>query len=303
MEYMVAPKRFLPATTHLLAFEAVVRHGSITGAARELSLTQGAVSRQIQNLETQLGVSLFERRNKRVHPTSAGASYADEVRGALKQIANASLKVRANPDGGTFNLAILPSFGTHWLAPRLADFLANNAGITVQLSTRLSPFDFDYDNQDAAIHFGAANWPNAEHMKLMDEAVIAACSPRLLLDRTITSPADLGDLTLLHLETRADAWQQWFRAHDVSLAPTAGMMFDQFATMSKAAVHGAGVALLPRFLIENELADGSLVCAYGPEMLSLGSYFLTWPKHKADYQPLVRFKTWLKNQTNADDLT
>ena len=103
---MLAPRRFFPSIGMLLAFEAVERLGNVTAASRELSLSQGAVSRQIQNLEDQLGVTLFKREKKRVHPTLAGSSYAADIRVALKQVASASLKLKANPGGGSLNLAI-----------------------------------------------------------------------------------------------------------------------------------------------------------------------------------------------------
>ena len=127
---MLAPRRFLPSISLLSAFEAAARTQSFTEAARELDLTQSAVSRQIMALEGQLGVELFIRDKKRVHLTLAGERYATEIRNALKSIASASLALKANPEGGTLNLAILPTFGTRWLAPRLPDFLSKHPGVT-----------------------------------------------------------------------------------------------------------------------------------------------------------------------------
>ena len=295
---MVAPRRFLPSISMLVAFEAVARHESVTTAASELSLTQGAVSRQIQGLEEQLGVSLFEREKKRLRLNLAGSSYAYEIRGALKRIADASLHLRANPDGGTLNLAILPTFGTRWLAPRLADFLAQHTGITVNLSTRLTQFDFGVDGQDAAIQFGEPTWLGAECMALMDELVMPVCAPSLLGAKGIKTAADLLELPLLHLGSRPNAWEQWMRSNEVDFPILRGMLFDQFATMSKAAVYGTGVALLPMFLIERELKEGLLVSAFGEPVASPGCYYLAWPKHKSDYKPLIRFRQWLGSELN-----
>jgi LysR family glycine cleavage system transcriptional activator len=295
---MIIPRRFLPSTSQLLAFEAVARHRSVTNAAQELSLTQGAVSRQIQHLEAQIEIMLFDREKKRVKLTTAGEIYYEEVHAVLNQIANVTLKLKSNPDGGTLNLAILPTFGTRWLAPRLTDFLSRNSGVTINLSTRLIPFNFDKELMDAAIHFGSpASWPNCEYQKVMDEVVLPACAPSLLDSMEINQPSDLLKLPLLHLQTRPNAWQQWMLAHHVEALKLTGMFFDQFAMMSNAVTQGLGVALLPKFLIESELLEGQLVSAYGEPATSHGSYYLVWPKQKAHYKPLVRFRAWLGTQT------
>src|SRR5690242_8560404 len=123
MTLPVLPRRFLPQMSVLAAFEAAARLQSFTAAAEELNLTQSAISRQIRSLEDQLGAELFVRERQTVRLTVAGSSYANEVRRALQLIATATLALRANPNGGTLNLAILPTFGTRWLAPRLPAFL------------------------------------------------------------------------------------------------------------------------------------------------------------------------------------
>ena len=138
---MMLSRRYLPAVHFLTAFEAVARSGSITIAANELALTQGAVNRQILKLEEQVGVSLFDRKRKRLYLTKLGARYLEEVRGALDTIATATVSLTANPDGGILNLAMLPTFGTYWLAPKLPGFLAINPGITINLTTHLKSFD------------------------------------------------------------------------------------------------------------------------------------------------------------------
>ncbi|GGE01354.1 hypothetical protein GCM10011390_20280 [Aureimonas endophytica] len=138
---MQTPRRLLPSIGLLSAFEASARTGSFTAAARELNLTQSAISRQIRALEEQLGVELFLRERQTVRLTPAGEAYARDIREALRRISAASLNLRANPFGGTLNLAILPTFGTRWLAPRLPDFLARHPGITINLATRLVEAD------------------------------------------------------------------------------------------------------------------------------------------------------------------
>ncbi|MEZ5840015.1 MAG: LysR family transcriptional regulator [Hyphomicrobiales bacterium] len=290
---MLAPRRFLPSISLLSAFEAAARTGSFTLAARELDLTQSAVSRQIKALEEQLGATLFIRDRQKIHLTAAGETYARDIREALRMIAGASLGLRANPGGGSLELAILPTFGTRWLAPRLNDFLAAHPGITLHLTTRLEPFDFAVERLDAAIHFGRDDWNGAESVFLMDETVLPVCAPRLRARHGFAAPGDLLGAPLLHLSTRPDAWERWFDAEGVAAGHLTGMVFDQFATMAQAAVHGLGLALLPGFLIEGELADGALVPAIDRPTTSLGAYYLVWPKTRAAYPPLLRFRDWI----------
>lgn len=295
---MLAPRRFLPSISLLTAFEASARSQSFTAAAKELDLTQSAVSRQVMALEGQLGVELFIRDKKRVKLTLAGERYANEIRSALRAIAAASLALKANPEGGTLNLAILPTFGTRWLAPRLPDFLAKNPGVTVNLTTRLQPFQFEQDRQDAAIHFGRNDWQGTHAQYMFDETVVPVCAPDVLATQNIVKPDDLLKAPLLHLATRPDAWPVWLSKQGVSGSGAGGMVFDQIATMAQAAVHGIGFALLPEFLIENELATGKLVPALSLPMKSVGSYWLVWPSTREGYPPLERFRHWLRAEVS-----
>ena len=227
---MFPPRRFLPPMSLLCAFEAAARHQSFTAAAAELHLTQSAVSRQIRALEDRLGAELFVRERQTVRLSPAGQAYAEDIRGALMRISSATVGFRANPQGGSLNLAILPTFGTRWLAPRLPQFFDQHPGITINLTTRLSQFDFQWEAVDAAIHFGPQHWPGAELALLMSETVVPACSPALLARYNFAQPRDLLGAPLLHLASRPDAWSRWLATHQVDGGDTQGMVFDQFAT-------------------------------------------------------------------------
>lgn len=294
-------RRFLPPMSLLCAFEAAARHTSFTAAAAELHLTQSAVSRQIRALEDQLGTELFVRERQTVRLSPAGQAYALEIRAALVHISSATLGVRANPQGGSLNLAILPTFGTRWLAPRLPQFFSAHPGITINLTTRLSQFDFQLEAVDAAIHFGVPHWPGAELDFLMGETVVPACSPALLAQHGFAQPQDLVRAPLLHLASRPDAWQRWLACHHVDLGETQGMLFDQFATAAQAAMAGVGVALLPRFLIECELREGDLVRALPqlPEIESVERYYLACPTRRENYPPLQAFRGWLQEAARS----
>jgi len=241
-----------------------------------------------------LGEDLFIRERQTVRLTLAGEAYADEIRAALNRIAAATLGFRANPQGGTLNLAILPTFGTRWLAPRLPQFIALHPGVTINLTTRLAPFDFKGEAIDAAVHFGLPEWPGAELDFLMDETVVPACNKSFLQDHGLKAPQDLLKAPLLHLGSRPDAWERWFRQMGVDVDTVHGMLVDQFAIAAQAAISGLGVALLPKFLIETELERGDLVEAVSGSILSAEKYYLAWPSNRANYPPLQAFRAWMR---------
>lgn len=294
-----APRRFLPSLPLLAAFEAAARTGSITEAAVELSLTQSAVSRQIRALEGQLGVELFRREKQKIRLTPGGETYAREIRYALTRISDASLQLLASPGGGTLTLAVPPTFGARWLIPRLAGFHAAHRDISINVLSRSGPFDFRQDVADAAIFFGQPQWGGAGMIRLMGERVIPACAPGLRAGYHFEKPEDLRRAPLLHLTSRPDAWEVWLREHEVDPRGVQGMLFDQFATLSEAAVAGFGLALLPEILIARELAEGRLVPALDLATPSAGAYHLAWPADRPDHPPLLRFRAWLNAEIAA----
>ncbi|WP_011581807.1 MULTISPECIES: LysR family transcriptional regulator [Chelativorans] len=294
---MTRPRRFLPSISLLSAFEAVLRTGSTAAAARELDLTQGAVSRLLQNLEEQLGQQLFIRHRRRLIVTEAARSYGRDITRALDLIQRASIELTTNPGGGVLSLAILPAFGTRWLAPRLGSFLGAHPGITINLATRLKRFNFSAEGFDAAIHFGSDDWRDAEHMKLFEEQLTACAAPSLLAKVPVETAEDLRRLQLFQMESRRNAWSVWFTAQGAEATPSRGMLFDQYAPMTQAAVAGLGVALLPEYLAEPEIADGRLVPLLKRAVRGDGSYWLVWPEARASYPPLEAFRTWLAGET------
>ena len=306
-------RRYLPSIPSLLALEAVERLGSASAAAAELNLTQGAVSRQLQALEGQLGVILMIRDKHRLRLTPAATDFVTEARRTLQRLSAASLTLRANPTGGSLNLAILPAFGMHWLAPRLAKFAGLHPEVTVNLSTRLKPFDFTDSAFDAAIHYGRQDWTGVDYLKLMDEDILAVAAPGLLVPSSAqasfgaTGPNNppiahatplpgakaILTLPLLQLESRSGDWGRWLAHHGLPNLRPPAMLFDQFATMQQAAIHGMGAALLPQFLIERDLHENRLIPIFGPAVRALGSYYLVWPKDRPPRAPLISFHLWL----------
>ncbi|ACP22705.1 putative transcriptional regulator, LysR family (plasmid) [Sinorhizobium fredii NGR234] len=293
------PRRFLPSISLLSAFEAVLRTGSISAAAREVNLTQSTVSRLVQSLEEQLGRPLFERHRQRLIPTEAAQAYGRDVTRALDLIQRGSMEFSANPGGGALSLAILPAFGTRWLAPRLGRFLTKNPGVTINLATRLKRFNFAAEGFDAAIHFGTDDWRDAGHMMLFEERLTACISPALLAEHPVRSVNDMAGLPLLQLETRSNAWATWFAAQDAEAPSVTGMLLDQFATMTQAAISGLGVALLPDYLADIEIEEKRLVPLLKRAIPGSGAYWLVWPRSRAKYPPLEAFRSWLAAEVSS----
>ena len=302
MAYMLAPRRLLPSISSLRALEALDRLGSASAVAEELSLTQSAVSRQLQALERQMGLELVERGQKRLTLTPEAQDYVAEVRNALMQIANASLRLQVAPMGGTLNLAILPTFGMRWLMPRLPAFARLHPSVTLNMSTRLAPFNFASEPFDAALHYGLGDWPGTDRLLLKHEALLPVAAPALIDGRAVPDPAALLKLPLLHIQTRPNAWADWFTAKGARPARALpGTMYDQFSTITQAALHGLGVALRPDYLVEEEVATGRLVALCGPAVEARGAYWLVWPQARARDASLAAFRDWLAGQAEPED--
>jgi DNA-binding transcriptional LysR family regulator len=286
-------RKLLPSTSALAAFDSVARLGSFSLAADELSLTQGAISRQVLSLEEQLGVRLFERGARGVSLTVEGRSYAKAIAAALGEIRSASLQIMTKTHGNTLNLAMLPTFGTRWLLPRIPAFVAAHPEITINFATRIGQFDFEREEIDMAIHIGQPDWPGAECTFLMPEMVAPVCSPEFLAQHPIRQAGDIAALPLLHMASRPGAWDHWFQSLGISAAPSRGMRFEQFSNVAQACIAGLGVALMPLFLIDLELKAGQIVQAYEHQARSPSSYYAVAPLARAAHSPVVAFRAWL----------
>ena len=217
----------------------------------------------------------------------------------MRRVSTASLNIRANPLGGTLNLGILPTFGIRWLAGRLPRFAAQYPGINLNLFSRPTPFDFNLDTIDAAIHFGKAEWPDVAFTPLFGESVLPVGSPQLLSRFSFLKPEDIRKAPLLILLSRPDAWERWLAGHAAPAEGIHGMMFDLFEMLIRAARNGLGLALMPTFLIEEELTAGLLVPALSTcAVPAKENYYLVNPSERSNYAPLVAFRNWLTGEVS-----
>jgi len=287
-------RRYLPSTMMLQAFEASAKRLSFTLAAQDLCLTQSAISKQVIALEEMLRTELFKRINKRLELTAAGKSFQERISPALNGIEAAVIELMScQSDRSNLDLGVVPSFATKWLIPRLGEFAKSHPGITINLATRLVPFDFSETMLDAAIHYGSPNWAGATCDYLMSEEMVVVCNEELAAT-TLLAPSNLLDLSLLHLTTRPHAWKEWAETAALEgLDWARGPHFDHFSMVTQAAVAGLGVAVLPKFLILDELASGKLVIPFGPKATSDNGYYLVYPERKAGLSSLQKFRAWL----------
>lgn len=293
-------RRKIPSTAALVSFEAAARHESFTKAAEELALTQSAICRQIASLESFLGIELFRRSRRGVKLTEAGLSYSRRVATQLDAVERDTLSVMSNQGANTIELAVVPTFGTQWLLPRLKDFQKHQPEVTVNLTNRTRPFLFADTDFDAAIYFGDADWPGTESYGLMSENPVPVCSPALLGGRTQLNPTEIAALPLLQQTTRPYAWRQWFGGLDMNVArDMTGPRYELFSMLAQAASHEMGIALIPPFLIQRELSEQRLVVATPHALSSLKAYHLMIPVRKVESASLKVFRDWLVEQASA----
>lgn len=290
-------RRKIPSSTALTAFEAAARHSSFARAAEELSLTEGAISRQIGRLEAFLGVTLFERVGNRVRPLPNGVRYAAEVRELLDRLDLSSRYLTGQPsDGASLDIASVPTFAMRWLIPRLSRFQEQHPNITVHLSERMEPFVLAGSGFDAAIHFEHPAWAGMRTYPLVQEVLVPVCHPSLI--RKGKGRSLLDKLPRLHRRQNPDAWQNYALETGISLAnPAMGARYDLHAMLIEAALAGLGVALVPRLYVETELAQGRLVAPW-PEGKTISKTFclvLTEPIG-LNSEPMQAFADWLQDE-------
>ena len=293
-------KRHLPSITALQCFEAVTRHLSFTRAAEELNLTQSAVSKQVAQLEELLQHLLFRRVRRRLQLTPAGDLYLLEVRKILTQVEMSTHTLRSyGGETEVLRVSTPSTFGARWLVPRLKGWGIRHPHIHLDLCNEQQGDDLLQGRSDLAFYFGQGSRPGTESLKLFGEELVAVCAPASLPSTALTDPTQLTDMVLLQNASRPQAWHEWFEHQGFCTDHSYhGPRFDTFYMCIRAAQVGCGVALLPRFLVEEELADGKLVIAWQHLMPSRDSYYLAYPEHSAGVPKVREFVSWMMEQLN-----
>jgi DNA-binding transcriptional LysR family regulator len=293
----------LPALDLLVGFESAARHLSFTKAGEELFLTQSAVSRQIKDLEDQLGVPLFERRHRALSLTEAGQQFYASAAQVLTTMRAATERLRAQAGRRRpLSVTTTNSFAALWLVPRLAGFTRTHPGIDVRIMAETRVQDLERDGLDLAIRHGPAVLAGPNAVRLMGERMFPVCSPKLLKKIPLEKPADLANHVLLQYDDPDGRhpwlhWKTWLEVERIAgLRPAGTLSFSGYEQIIPAAVTGHGVALGRSPLVKNLIASGELVAPFKSTADPARAYFAIVSKSAAGRPEVSDFVAWLREE-------
>lgn len=312
--------RRIPSLNALRAFEAAARHLSFSRAAEELGVTQGAVSRQVKQLEIALGLDLFHRLTRAIELTEAGREYQLAIRESFDRMEQATQRLTSRGRRQILTVSVLPTLAMRWLIPRLPSFIEAQPSVEVRLITSILPVNFAREDIDVAIRVGIHNphgvgptgpridltmtedWSGVHADRLAADVLIPVCSPSLCTGRQpLRRLSDLRRQTLLHTTTRPHAWPDWLRAVGMELIEsTDEPTFGHFFMTLQAAAQGRGIAIIPKVLAAMDLEAGALVQPLDVEVASAGAYHLLCREHQWNAPKIRVFRDWLLHEFAAD---
>jgi LysR family glycine cleavage system transcriptional activator len=282
----------LPSLNALLAFEAAARHGSFTLAARELHVTQSAISHQVRTLEEELGLRLFERLGRTLRPTRPGRRLARAADEGLSIIRRAVAELQPG-QRRTLVVSVLPSFAAQWLLPRLHRFQQEHPHIELKLDSTQRLADLQAGEADLAIRYGPGRYRGLVHARLFGESLFPVCTPALA--GKVQKPEDLGRFTLLHDEPTAahGGWSAWLREVGIRADTRRGPTFSDTHLLLRAALEGQGIALARSVLVEQELAAGRLVRPFRQTVRSRFHYSVVYARAQQQRVEVQQFSDFL----------
>ncbi|KAF0813640.1 Glycine cleavage system transcriptional activator [Andreprevotia sp. IGB-42] len=293
-------KRQLPPLNALRAFEAAARLQSFSAAADVLHVTHGAISRQIRQLEDWLGKPLFERLNRRVLLTAAGASYLAEITPAFERIEAATARQLAQREARLLRVNAPATFTLRWLIPRLSLFQIAHPQVEVRISTSNDPIPSLGDAYDVIIRGGPQTLKGHTGHEFMTEDRLPVCSPALLARQPLETVGDLQHHTLLHTATLPDVWRDWLDAAGApALQPAQSLTLEHFYLTLQAALDGLGVAMGPTLLVADDVAEGRLVLPFDGPRLNSWRYFAYVPDKSGNDAAVQAFCDWLYHAARA----
>jgi LysR family transcriptional regulator, glycine cleavage system transcriptional activator len=290
--------RRLPSLNAVRAFEAVARNTSFTGAAKELSVSQGAVSRHVAGLEQWVGVRLFQRVHRGVELTPQGSAFFRIVKNALDQIESGSHQLKRSAEHQPLRLKLPPTFALRWLVPRLARFHALHPKVDVQITTSHEPADFDREDVDVSIY----SWPEPPmgpgYLRLFGEVLLVVCAPGLVESRgPLSSPHDLASHVLLCSMHRPFDWPVWLAAAQVTrIDGNGGLKFENAALACQAAIDELGVMVTQYAFVEDDLRTGRLIAPLPVRVRTRGAYCLAFPPNRPKPARVQAFEDWIMKE-------
>jgi LysR family glycine cleavage system transcriptional activator len=301
----VAVSRTLPPLVALRSFESAARHLSFKDAAEELNVTPSAVSHQIHNLETFLGVRLFLRMNRSLKLTGAGETYVLKARMAFDQIEQATRDLSSSASVDVLTLTAPPSLTATWLVPRLRTFRERYPDFDIRVKGTMDDIDYAREDVDASVRYGYGDWPGVEIEHLHTERMLVLCSPALANGSPpLRRPSDVLRHTLIHSESRLTGWNDWLRAAGVHGVETpGGFRFTHSAHSLRAAADGLGVAFENDLMAADYLAEGTLVVPFAEafEVPRPASYYFVCPAEKLLEPKVQAVRAWLRDEFKASE--
>ncbi|WP_185961180.1 LysR substrate-binding domain-containing protein [Telmatospirillum sp. J64-1] len=283
----------------LRAFAVASRHKTFTAAAKELGVSQVAISRQITILENYLDVSLFERGTRSAKLTDVGRAFGLEIAGLFDELERATHRMISRETESTVNLRVHPTMAHHWLMPKLSDFSRRYPDIRVRFDTRVEPLDFRGTHLDVAVQLGSGSWRDTRSRKLFDEEVDVVCSAGYLSSlKKLTQPEDVASGELLHARYRRRAWEFWANAVGVPVDYNKGMEFDTSLLTFSAAEQGFGLAIGQLGILDDVIAAGRLVRPLDMRIPTGAAFYVVWPTTVSVNVKTKRFIDWLLEQVN-----
>ena len=298
-------RNVIPNLDLLMGFEAAARHLSFTKAGEELFLTQSAVSRQIKDLEEQLGVELFQRRHRALALTEAGQQFYAAAAQVLTTMRTATSRLRAQAGRKTLSVTTTNSFAALWLIPRLAGFTRTHPDVEVKITAETRVQDLERDGLDIAIRHGPASLAGPNALRLFGERVFPVCSPKLLKKLPLKEPGDLKNHCLLQYSDPEGRhpwlnWKTWLEVAGIAdLRPASTLSFSGYDQIIPAAVAGHGVALGRIPLLRDLLASKELVAPFKHSAYPARAYFAILSKTAAGRAEAMDFVEWLKEEAKA----
>lgn len=296
-----------PPLQTLRAFEAAGRLLSMALAAAELNVTPGAVSRQIQTLEEDLGTTLFRRMTRRIALTEEGMTLHQVVSRALAELTREAERLRARDATPRFTLSTSVSFASKWFAPRLHRLMARLTDVDIRLEVSDVNVDLTDGRVDAALRYGTGTYPGTVSTRILDETMSPVCSPdyRAHMDG-LTAPADLTRCTLLnesrvlHDDSTLPNWERWFAAAGIAGARSRGPTLSHGSLTIEAALRGEGIALGRSVLVAEDIAAGRLVEPFPQIRLPAGrGYDLVHRLGEEDDPRIAALRDWLKDEVRT----
>jgi LysR family transcriptional regulator, glycine cleavage system transcriptional activator len=288
----------LPRLSGLLVFEAAARHLNFTNAARELKVTQAAVSQQVRALETELGVALFLRYHRGLELTQEGHRLYRAAAMSLECLATATDDIRAS-NRPTIRIGITSAIATFWLVPRLPAFRGRHPEIDVHIVASELGFQAVADRADVGIAFGRGTWPGFRASFLREGDAFPVCSPVYLLSRPpLVDVAQLLDEVLLVMDdnrvTLID-WSLWFASHGIRNTNRRRIRFNSLPLLLQAACEGQGIGLGWSLLTDDLLTRGALVRPVNASLRTRGAYYLVVAENRSGPE-IQAFQSWILEQ-------